>query len=504
MAASKRNFDNFEKFPGKVNAGTGYHEFPTVTSVDSASRKRIWSIYIRLIKSDGPRLIGIDWNLLDEKQVPIKPKYYGYGDTYADLPKGTIVQVWVSTGIVAGKITRNSPTYFEKIALSGQVNQRNQLHQALIYARSQWLKRKEKHKSTSGKSSKSTSGKSSKSSKSSKSGKSSKSSNNKMYFPMLATTEAKGVKHLDFPVIVQPKLDGTRAVAYLQSKDGGAKDVIIYTRTKKIYPDLWYLQVMLYPYLNDLYDDNLNQSIYLDGELYKHGKALQDISGSVRRSKKNRLSKRSKDNDNDNTTLEEANEYHIYDCFYPLELDTAYESRREQLQELFNAMSVEPVKEFGFSPADVIKPVSDWTVDTIEEATARFKTVVAQGYEGIIMRNLDAVYAAGLESTTGTRRKDLVKMKKQFTDEFELVGYTQGSRGKDRGALIWIAQTESGDKFNVTPKDMTYEKRYELFLECEKSFDEKYLGRMLTVEHEGLSKALKPLRAKALVFRDYE
>lgn len=481
MAASKRNFDDFESFPGSLN-DTGYHEFPAIISVDSAGRKRTWNMHVRLIKSCDKRLNGIDWNLLEEKQIPIKAKYYGYGDTYADLPKGTIAQAWVSTGIITGKITRNSPSYFVGIMLKGQVNQRNQLHQALIHARSQYLNRKEKH------------------------GSKKTTIINAMYFPMLATPEAKGVKHLEFPLIVQPKLDGTRAIAFLRRKDGGVESVIIYTRTKKIYPDLRYLQVMLYPYLNDLYDEELDQSIYLDGELYKHGKALQDISGSVRRSKKNRLSKRVKKSTptNSNTTLEEANEYHIYDCFYPLELDTAYESRREQLQEVFKAMSKKIVKEFGFSPADVIKPVADWEVKTLAAATKRFKTLVDNKYEGIIMRNLDAVYTAKITSTSGTRSKDLVKMKKQFTDEFEIVGFTQGKRGKDLGALIWIVQTKDGKKFNVTPKDMTYERRYELFKKCKKSFDCTYLGRMLTVEHEGLSKALKPLRAKALLIRDYK
>lgn len=95
-------------------------------------------------------------------------------------------------------------------------------------------------------------------------------------------------------------------------------------------------------------------------------------------------------------------------------------------------------------------------------------------------------------------------MKKKMTDEFEVVNYTEGSRGKDKGAIIWVAKTKDGAFFNVTPKNITYEERYALFAECKKHFKTKYLGRMLTVEYEDLSKTNVPQRAKAVGFRDYE
>ncbi len=95
-------------------------------------------------------------------------------------------------------------------------------------------------------------------------------------------------------------------------------------------------------------------------------------------------------------------------------------------------------------------------------------------------------------------------MKPKFTDEYEVVGYAEGSKGKDKGAILWVCQTQDGDQFHVTPKDMTYAERYDLFHDAVDNFEEKYLGRMLTVEYEDLSKDGIPLRAKALTFRDYE
>jgi hypothetical protein len=98
----------------------------------------------------------------------------------------------------------------------------------------------------------------------------------------------------------------------------------------------------------------------------------------------------------------------------------------------------------------------------------------------------------------------LVKLKQCFSDEFKIIGYTEGSRGKDKGAIIWVCETADNVEFNVTPKDITYEQRKELFLDAEENFDKKYKHKMLTVDYEALSKNGVPLRAKAVVIRDYE
>ena len=72
-----------------------------------------------------------------------------------------------------------------------------------------------------------------------------------MYFPMLAKQYKDGIKHINFPVYVQPKLDGVRCLIFLKKKDGGEENVIAYTRTKKIFPNIDYVKKILYPYLNN-------------------------------------------------------------------------------------------------------------------------------------------------------------------------------------------------------------------------------------------------------------
>ena len=469
MTSSKRDFTNFDKFPGSIDEGTKYHTFPTLWYQDDANRWRIWNIYCRLIKiNDGSTLSGIDWDLLHEKQVPIKSEYYQMGSI---LPEGIQAEAWVETGIEGGKITRSSPTYFTQSVNVGKANERNAFQQCLIYARSTWLKRKDK-----GATEKKSADNTSLASK----------NVNVMYFPMLARTYKDSEKYLAFPLYVQPKLDGIRCLTFLRKYNGGSSEVVIYTRTKKLFPSVDYLKKILYPYLNSLYDTKNNQSIYLDGELYKHGKKLQDISGDSR----NESADVSKANTN-------RNEYHIYDCFYPKELSTTYENRYKQLLELYKSLDDED--------ATVIKSVPTYLVKTLKEAEAKYAQFTKVGYEGAMLRNIKGEYLASAEKTGSfLRSHDLVKMKPKFTDEFVVVDYTEGSKGKDKGAIIWVCETDKGVRFNVTPKDITYEERYKLYSDAVSSFKKKYSNRYLTVEYEDLSKTGVPLRAKAITFRDYE
>lgn len=498
MAASKRDFKNFHDFPGTIDEGTGFHTFPALWRLDSMDRVRIYVISVRLIKFTGQPINSIDWNLLQEVQVPIKPDYYAVGSR---IPQGNYAQAWVETGIHGGKITRSAPTYFTTVALEGQANERNVFQQALIYARSQWLKRKEtgsteedlskvsNTSATSAKSASSTSNTTTKatskdtSTSSATASKSAKSATNTvLYFPMLAVDYKTGEKHLQFPLYVQPKLDGVRCLSFLSKPDSGPEHVIIYSRTKKLFPAMEYLKEELYPYLNSLYDHEKNQSIYLDGELYKHGKKLQDISGESRNSAVA-----------DTTT--NRNEYHIYDCFYPLELEIDFDNRLKQLQNLYDCLTSKKI----------IKPVPYKVANNITEVKQFYKNFLSLGYEGAILRNYDGVYLTS-SSKTGQflRSKNLVKMKEKFTDEFQVIGFTDGKRGKDADAIIWICQTEAGVKFNVTPKDITYDERKRLFADAKVNFAKKYELQMLTVEYEDLSKNGVPLRAKALTFRNYE
>jgi DNA ligase-1 len=494
---------NFEEFQGEVSK-SGIYTFPSLHHLDSNNKHRIWSLYIRIIKKDG-QSHEINWDIKKEKQLKISLDYFKTGTEYINLPSDAIVEAWVETGIIDGKITRSSPTYFEDNAFEGQKNQRNAFQQAMIYGRSQYLKRVNKGGETESEFSKSTESEFSKSTESESTKEEKKKTKSKkeskdhdtnsitntnsitdMYFPMLAKAYKDGKKHLKYPLYIQPKLDGMRCLAFLKSDYKNYSDVVIYSRTKKEFGNIEYIKKVLFPFLAKFYDKNKNQSIYLDGELYLHGKKLQDISGQNR--------KEFEDTDDKN-----KNQYHIYDCFYPNDLNQKFKDRKELLASIFSTIK----KDNNNLALEYIKPVETLLVQDEKESEKIFNRFISEKYEGAILRNIDGPYLANKDKTGAfMRSKDLVKMKKKFTDEFEIVGFTEG-RGKDKSAIIWICKTKKGVEFNVAPKDMTYEERYKLYSECKKDFS-SYIGKPLTVEYEDLSKLKVPQRAKALVIRDYE
>jgi ATP-dependent DNA ligase len=205
---------------------------------------------------------------------------------------------------------------------------------------------------------------------------------------------------------------------------------------------------------------------------------LQDISGESR---------------NEETSEESGNEYHLYDCFYLPTLNSwTFETRLEQLNVFKQAIEADPKAKKYIKITPTILAPDPETVQSL------FEQFTNEGYEGIMIRNKQGLYL----SSPISRSNDLVKMKAKETDEFEIVGFTEGLRGKDKGALIWQVKTSEGKVFNVTPKDMTQEQRKEKFQEFKKSF--KFKGHMLTVEYESLSKDKIPQRAKAVAIRDYE
>lgn len=452
MGCEVRNFSEFNNFPGELIQDV--HTFPKLWQKDKLEHWRNWQIFIRMIKTPNELINSIDWDIFKENQIPIKKDYYKMG---TKIDTDNVAEVWVETGIDGGKITHTAPTYFAEPLNKGKTNERNVLQNALIYARSQWLKKKEKGASES---------------------KYHKTKTNLMYFPMLSKSFKDAEKNLVFPLFIQPKLDGVRCIVFLKEKNN-PKSVIAYSRNKKLFPGIEYIKKRLYPYLNMLYDEEKKQSIYFDGELYKHGKKLQDISGDSR-----------------NAISDETNEYHIYDCFYPLDHDP-FEKRYRQLEVFYEAINSKD--------KSVLKSVPTYLIKNMDEANKFYKKFVKMGYEGAMLRNKNGLYLTDPHKTgTFLRSNDLVKMKPKFTDEYEVIGFTDGSKGKDKGAIIWICQTENKETFNVTPKDMDYTERYKLFEDAKKNFDKKYKNRMLTVEYEDLSKNGVPLRAKSLTFRDYE
>jgi hypothetical protein len=473
MASEIRNISDFTRFPGGINEENGNYEFPTLFKRDSASNIRRWNVFVRLIKdAREEKKYEHNWNLMIDEQVPI---IHVYLTNEQELPPYTVAQVWVETGIIDGEISRHPPTVVSEPKNVGRANYRSILQTALVRAQSKYFKQMDQG--------------SREEKEFERVEKRLVPRKNIKYYPMLVHKYEEKSQYIKYPCYVQPKLDGARCIAYLnaspEEKNLYKNNVILYSRQLKDFPGFSYLKLELLQPLVDFFDTKQEESLYVDGELYKHGMSLQDINGIARNESKN------------DKLTKDSLEFHVFDCFYPSQLSMPFELRFQLLQDFLH--NVENKR--------IIKEVPTYEAKDDREEEKYLNYFLENDYEGSIIRNKDSPYtASAVSATSKTRSKYTLKRKPTFTDEYRVVGFLEGT-GRDKGAIIWRLETEDHKPFKATPKDMTLKRRKELFKEAAsrggEGFRRKFEGIMMTVEHRGLSNDGKPLRAKAVAFREH-
>ena len=274
--------------------------------------------------------------------------------------------------------------------------------------------------------------------------------------PMLAHPFTKRKHNITYPAIVQRKFDGVRCLAKINNNG----KVLLLSRKGKEFPHLGHLrkEVLLY---------NKNTDVVLDGELYSDTLTFQELVGLVRR-----------------VTLKEGNDkqmlevsLRVYDCI-DLEEEQDFSKRHETIANITN----------GAKYLSLVENTSVKDEEEIHAAQARF---VAEGYEGAMVRNLTGAYAIGKRSA------NLQKVKTFLDDEYEIVGFTQGT-GDETGCVIWICKTKDEQEFRVRPRG-TREVRQELFQN-----GDTYTGKMLTVRYQELTDEGLPRFPVGITIRDYE
>ena len=266
--------------------------------------------------------------------------------------------------------------------------------------------------------------------------------------PMLAHEYHKRCKGFPFPCFTQPKLDGTRCV--------GIPGKGLFSRLRKTIPHMEHIIAEL---------NRLPPDLILDGELYTNELTFQEIVGLVKREtlKVGDLEKQQKI------------KYHVYDLIQ----GDSYEQRHCLLQALFAS--------FSFQHLILVPTFHCGSEAEMKEQHARF---VADGYEGIMLRNPAGVYK-------NVRSVDLLKYKEFFDDEYEVVGFKEGE-GAEKGCVLWMCKTEKGDTFHCRPRG-TREDRTELFQK-----GAAYIGKKLTVRFQELTDDGIPRFPVGIAFRDYE
>ncbi len=446
MAGSHIRITDYQRqIPGELIDKKTWR-FPVIESINTHGRRIMWVIYVRLFRM---RLGIVLPAVPDDAFVDIEDYYFSSRPLDADM----FAWIKVDSGLVGGGAKKSVPTIVKAGKNIGRASATNVWTQALRDALGKYNKQFKKSTSESTNTVTNTTV--------------------ALYPPMLAQILLAQKTPLDVdnehPVYVQRKYNGVRTISVL---DGEA--VIMYSRRRNLYPGFGYIKAELRDPLAALRSQG--RVVYLDGEMYKHGVSLQEISGYARREDQ----------------LDDVKyDYMIYDCFVPDEPDLLFCERKCILDTMFAAA-------FTYC-----KEVETFTVHSMQEIQGLYEKFVAEGFEGAMVR-LDAAYKY---SYNEHHSKVLLKMKPVLDAEFEVVGWTTGEKGKSAEALMIICRTAEGIIFPVTPA-LELTERVALVKQMgavepngKTHFENHWLGREIIVSYDELSKDKVPQRARTKMER---
>jgi len=189
----------------------------------------------------------------------------------------------------------------------------------------------------------------------------------------------------DWPVLVQPKLDGERCRAKNTFSINGEGGWVLLSSEMNIFSSV--------PHINRAIDKQVHTTNELDGELYVHGMPFADIHSIVSRTKN--LHPRFNDM-----------EYHIFDIVNG-------DPQHKRIQQLATLQLKPPLIH-----------VPTYIANSFDEIMEYYDTILALGYEGIIVRNIDNTYI---------RRRSLqvMKFKPKKSDYYTIVGWKE-ERSKEK------------------------------------------------------------------------
>lgn len=262
--------------------------------------------------------------------------------------------------------------------------------------------------------------------------------------PMLANDYLKQGHRIKYPCWVSDKLDGVRCLA-IRSEEG----VVLKSRGGKLY-DVKHIQ------------DQLSLSMHVgeiwDGELYIHGKYLEEIVSAVK--KPNEMTP------------------DLWFVVFDVVNDKPFEKRLQDIVAIHGRTMSQQVDSIVYS-----------LVSSEEEMKAAHKDCVARGYEGIMLRNNSGLYESGKRSA------DLQKYKEFLDEEFEIIAILED---KNHNAIFEVYDPIAEDHFTVTCGDFE-QRKHQLM------YPNQYIGKKLTVKYQTRYKDSKlPQFPTGVVIRDYE
>lgn len=267
--------------------------------------------------------------------------------------------------------------------------------------------------------------------------------------PMLAKKFEDEESKVTYPAFVQPKLDGIRCVAIIDS--GTAT---LWTRTRKAITSVPHIVAALEKAF-------AGDTLVLDGELYNHDykQEFETIVSLVRQQEPKEG--------------HEKVQYHIYDL---VDTKARFSERYKRLKQAIKGCKT-------------LCLLETHQVESGEELMEFFSHFKGLGYEGAMYR-ADAAYE-------NKRSNHLLKLKTFCDSEFKIIGVEEG-RGRLTGAAIMVCATKSGETFNCKMEGSIDNLKVIL------SNRRDVIGKMLTVRYQDFTNGNVPRFPVGVSIRDYE
>ena len=180
-------------------------------------------------------------------------------------------------------------------------------------------------------------------------------------------------------------------------------------------------------------------------------------------------------------------QYWIYDCYIPdMSAQNRYKFLINELNGkygimVYNATDLDDCE-------DVVRILEQIPVKTWAKMEKLHNQYVAEGFEGLVIRDPSKPYKPG------GRTNDMIKIKHYQSSEFLVTGYELGLRGSED--MTFICETSEGIVFKAMPVGDR-----EVKAEYVENFEEKYEGHMAECTYFNLSDDGVPTQPKLRVFR---
>lgn len=252
---------------------------------------------------------------------------------------------------------------------------------------------------------------------------------------------------INFPAFIQKKYDGIRCLVYM--RDG---KVILESRTGEGFEKFDILRTQIEKLFSKMSVEK-REKFYFDGELYTNDIPFNEISGLVRMTVKHAKP----------ADIDKSNKihYYIYDCIDLENLEMTCKERYGFLDNYF--------KQFKKNEISMIHRVETEIAEQPLDVKSKHDAYVGDGYEGIMIRDMNGVYEVD------KRSKYLQKYKEFNEAEFKIIGFHE----ENGGLVIWDVILPNGKTCACAP-NASDSQRKEMFKN-----GQSYIGKMLTVYYFG-------------------